>query len=124
MEEYIVKEIPREKRLRSTVITLVITLGLTAWVLWYLYSQQQLGENVLWILPFFLTGLWVSYRYWRTTEVKELTPEAKERKTALETEAWRKQEEFENRWYVRYPMAGLMLWGAWYMLDTKPGLVE
>jgi hypothetical protein len=90
MENFIIKKIPREKRFRKALIVLIATVGFTGWVLWYLYTQQQFGENVLWMLPFFLIGLWVSLHYWRTTEVmgpKE--EEGKLQNQKIEGELWR-----------------------------------
>lgn len=80
MEEFTVEKIPSEKRIRNALITLTATVGLTGWALWYLYSQQQFGENALWLLPFFGIGLWVSFHYWRTTEVKKPTLEVAQKK--------------------------------------------
>jgi len=120
MDKSILVEIPKAKRVRKAVITLVVTIGVTSWVVGYLYSQNQIGVETLGVLPFFLTGLYASHKFWRTGHVEQLTQEAQQEKQAQELEVRRKQEEFENKWYVRYPLALLMLWGAWYILDTKP----
>ncbi|MBI3777861.1 MAG: hypothetical protein HY274_02940 [Gammaproteobacteria bacterium] len=120
MDNSILVEISKAKRFRKAVITLVATIGVTAWAVGYFYFQNQIEVETLWVLPFFFTGLYASYKFWRTTHVEQLTQEAQQEKQAQELEIHRKQEELENKWYVRYPLAALMLWGAWYILDTKP----
>lgn len=95
MEEFTIKKIPREKRIRNTSIALIVTVGFTVFALWTLYSHDQFGENVFWVLLPFLVGLFVSFHYWRTTEVKELTPEAKEQKQTEETQ---KTQKIEKEW--------------------------
>lgn len=120
MDDYVIVDIPRKKRLRNALITLIVTLAVTGWAFGYVLVQGQVGMETLWLLPFLLTGLWVSYRYWKTTHLTEPTPEAQERQRTAELEKQRKAEEFENKWYVRYPIAVLILWGAWYIVDKKP----
>ena len=56
MEEFTVKKIPREKRIRNALIALVVTVGLTGWALWYLYSQQQFGKTLFGFSRSFSSG--------------------------------------------------------------------
>jgi hypothetical protein len=74
------------------------------------------------VVPFAALGLWASHRYWRTTEIKVPTPEALAEKAAAEAEEQRKQAEFEDKWYFRYPVAALMIFGALYLLNERPNL--
>jgi hypothetical protein len=121
-DDFVMKQIPREVRIRNTTITLFVTVGITAFALWHLLSGQQLRLDALWLLPSIFIGLWISYRYWTTTEVKELTREASERKQCVEADIRKREEDFEDSWYFRYPVAGVMLWCAWYILTTKSKL--
>jgi|GEM_PF-3078741 len=119
MKDFVIVEIPQATRWRKALITLGATLTITGLTVGYVWSEGQLGVQTLSVLPFFLLGMIQSYRYWRTSHVTQLTPEAERRKREEEESKRRKQEEFEDKWYFRYPMAGLCLWGAWYFLNEK-----
>lgn len=120
MDPTILVEVPSSKRIRKSIAMVVLTLGVSGLAFAYAYSQDQIDAGTLWLLPFLLLGLFLSYRYWTTTHVAEVTPEAKQRALAEQSFARRKAEELNNKWYVRYPLAGLMFWGAWHLLETKP----
>jgi hypothetical protein len=122
LNDHVIVDIPRKTRLWKTIATLVVTVGLTGWAFGYVVIMDQVGLETLWLLPFLLTGLWLARRFWKTTYVTALTAEAQANRQAAEAENQRKAEEFEGRWYFRYPLAVLMLWGAWFMLEKKPHL--
>jgi hypothetical protein len=120
LDDHVIVDIPRRTRIWKAATTLVVTLGLSGWAFGYVLIQDQVAWETLWLLPFLFTGLWLTWRFWKTTYVTELTLEAQERKEAVERETLQKAAEFEERWYVRYPIALLILWGAWYIFEKKP----
>ena len=113
----IVVEVPRAKRISKALLTLAVTLAVTIWAFATLYSESNLTvQSAVWLLPFWALGVFQSYRYWAKSHVQELTPEAKQRQLS----AQRKTAEWENKWYVRYPMAAGALCLAWHVLSPKP----
>ncbi len=120
--DHILIEIPRSKQLRKTIITLVVTIGLTTWVLAYLSLQDQIGLQTLWLLPSFLVGLFLSFKFWSTTHIEQLTPAAQEKIREQEAEECRKQEEYDDKWYFRYPIAIFMLYGAYWIINERENL--
>jgi hypothetical protein len=120
MDDSVIVEVPRPKRLRKALITLAVTVGVSVWAVAYLYSEGQLGLETLWLTPFFTTGMFLSYRHWSTSHVTEVTQKAQRRKREEEEAQRRRQEEAEDKWYFRYPLAALCLWGAWHFSETKP----
>lgn len=127
MDDTVIVEIPLATRRKKALITLLATLSITGWVVYNAWSHDQLGLQTLFIFPFFSLGIWGTYHYWRTTIITKLTPEGEllKQKAELETqrkkdESARKQAEFEDKWYVRYTIAALFLWGAFDSSIIKP----
>jgi hypothetical protein len=109
MEPVTLKEVTRHDRLRRAVAILLLTLAVSGAAFGYVYENDQVGFETLWLLPFLFLGLYLSYRYWTTLHVAVVTPEAQRQELAAQSEAQRRAREFDNKWYVRYPLAALML---------------
>lgn len=120
MDDTVIVEIPLATRRKKALITLLATVGITSWVVYNAWSEDQLGALTLFVSPFFLLGIGLSYYYWRTKTTTKLTEMGEQHlyQTALDKQ--RKQAEFEDKWYVRYPFAALCLWGAWHFAEIKP----
>ncbi len=124
MDDTEIVQIPLATRRNKALITLLATFSITGWVVYNAWSHDQLGFQTLFILPFFLLGIWGTYHYWQTKTITKLTPEG-ERLNELEIrrkqdESAREQAEFVDKWYVRYPMASLFLWVAFDSSIIKP----
>ncbi len=118
MADFNMVPIPKATRKRKAGLMLAATILVPGSVLWYVYAEDQLGWATFALLPFFLIGLWASYRYWRTAELRLPTPEA----LAAEAQKQRNQAELEEMWYYRYPIAVILLVAAFYLLGERPQL--
>ena len=119
MKDTILVEVPKAKRRRNAMITLAATIGFTAFVVGHAWAENQIGYPTLFVVPFFILGIVQSYMYWRTTHVQEPSHEAVQRELEERAETQRKEDEFYSRWYVRYSLAAICLWGSWHFLTAK-----
>lgn len=100
-------------------ITLFIGLG---------FDSPGESRLMIWSIvgAFILSGFTVCFFVYRKKKVFIPDPpqpvvlsEAEIKARAEAKERW---ERIEKRWWYRYPLAGMMFLGAWFLVDTKPQL--
>lgn len=122
-------DIPLKARVKKASAIAGGTLGLCALVWTVHYSNDQFEEYWWYVWPVGVPGL-----AWNVIELlrahkRVLTPAGEaetkrleSQKQIKEAEAARRAAEMEDRWYYRYPLAALMLFGAWWIVGEKEKL--
>lgn len=122
-------DIPLIARIKKASAIAGVALGLCALAWAVQYSNDQFLEYWWYVWPVGVPGL-----VWSAIELlgarkRVLTPageaEAKRlesQKQVKEAEAARRAAVMEDRWYFRYPLAALMLFGAWWIVGEKEKL--
>jgi hypothetical protein len=119
--------IPLAARREKSLIAALVTLALCviAWLFQYRSDQlQQYWWNVWPVaLAGFLWSAWLLLAAKRTalTPAARAAIERRENEKRAAKQANQKQlDHFFARWWVRYPLAGLVLWGAYLMYQDRP----
>lgn len=82
-------EIPKRTRAIKAATAFAITVAVTAYVLVNAYIKDQISLITLCILPFFVVGSLIAYKYWRTTHIEEKVEQATKIKSNTTSEAER-----------------------------------
>jgi hypothetical protein len=126
---YTVEAVPVTVRLKRGVSILSGTI-LRCGIPWSLqYSSDQLSTYWWYVWPVAIPGLaWSAFEFLRVRK-HVLVPEAQVEKLRLDQEEKLKEQaaaqlaaEREDRWYFRYPMAALMIFGAYWVVEKKEHL--
>jgi len=116
------EEIPLRNRLIKSISislgTLIFCLFL--WAVQFHYGQLQQYWWYVW--PIAVPGTIWSVIELLIKRKRVLTPAGKIATEQLELGRHARNAERDDRWYVRYPMAALMLWGAWMFLENDKSL--
>lgn len=73
-----------------------------------------------------LLGCLIGFLIYRKKQVFVPDPPApivlSDEEIKAQAESKAKWERIEKQWWYRYPLAGLVFFGAWFLVETKPGL--
>jgi hypothetical protein len=111
----------------SLIFGAVLLLCGLAWSMQY--SSDQLGTYWWYVWPVAIPGMiWATFELLRARK-KVLVPEAQLENERLGSEQKLREQaaaqhaaEQEERWYFRYPVAALMLFGAYWIVEKKEQL--
>ncbi len=95
--DFTVVPIPLKVRRKKAVILFGVTFAILAWTLRTLYQEDQLGVNLVGLVPIALLGFGGSIYSWRKTEEQKATPAKVQRDRAHQEEQERKQREFDDK---------------------------
>jgi len=109
----------RERR-KGAFIALGLLVAACALIWASQLSNGSLAEGWWYVWPFPAGLLPIAAAYWFKKRRLVPTPESAAEQAAKTAEGQRKQREMEDKWWFRYPMAALFLWGAWYIVERKP----
>lgn len=110
----------RERR-KGAVIALGLLGVACALIWWSQFVDGYLAERWWYVWPFPAGLLPIAAAFWFRKRRLVPTPQSAAEHAAKMAETERKQREMEDRWWFRYPMAALFLWGAWYIAEKRPG---
>jgi hypothetical protein len=110
-----------KERRKGALLALGLLVAACCVVWWNQLASGNFAERWWYVSPFFALVPIAAALWFRKRRLVP-TPKSAAEHAAKTAETERKQREREDKWWFRYPVAVLLVVGAWYLADTKPRL--
>lgn len=121
------EELPDSQR-RTDVAIVAVIFSIAAGVSLVLaHNSAGTDANIAYgaALVFALIGALLGFNVYRKRQIFIPAPPSartiSEDEIAAQAESAEKWRRIEGKWWYRYPLAGLMFFGAWFLVETHPG---
>jgi len=122
------EEIPdSQRRTDVTIVAIIFSIMVGVSLIFALNSAgKDAGIAYGAAIVFALIGTLLGFNVYRKRQIHIPAPfkprVISEDEIAAQAESAERWKRIEKKWWYRYPFAGLMFFGAWFLVETKPGL--